>query len=464
MTHIINKFAPEVLIGGLIRLINDKALRNKYLVYLDHNYFCHNLEDQQSLDIKTLVKSLKSLHSAGRDSQISLLTMGQLLQQNLGEYKDLDRFLLQWVAWNSNPQITDRAKDEASFNVFVEYLKVIAVAKNVSPFSQDYQAGNITKASEKLTGMLNTVRLIEGMALSDSLSNIDIEDVIHKTDEIDNRRYFYFGCPPIDDALGAFAEQTLNLVIGVTNGGKSMTSHHILRQCVQTQTQCYISVVEDRPESFILKLVAAITGIEINRLKKGPITSEQRVLIKKAKDDINQYVKADFVYGQDVSTLHRLANDYDQIRIAAGLPIPFVNIVDYTGHVASKSNGDKGFEKMRNAYAERKDYALVNKKVCFDFAQVNREGSKRLNDEKILTQNDLAGAFDIAQVCDNIISINRNAMNKTENRAEFHISKARDGITGITVSVATEFHKARFNMEDFSMIQGPSEFVSQYTR
>jgi len=463
LSHIINKFAPEVLIAGILRLINDKGLRTKYLSHLDPVYFCHNLEDQQSLDIKLLVKSLKSIYDAGRDTQISLKTMSTLLHQNLGDYRDLDRFLLQYASWSHDPKIADLSKDEASFNVFVEYLKVIAVAKNVQPFSTDYQAGNISKASDKLSGMLNTVRLIEGMSLADSLSNMDIEELILKSD-MDNRRFFSIGCQPIDDAIGGFPEQTLNLIIGATGNGKTATSHHILRTCVETQTYCYISVLEDRPDSFIYKLVAGITGIDINRLKKGNLIDSERTLVKKAKQDINEYIKADFVYGQDVATIHRLANDYDQLRMAANKPLPFVNIVDYTGHIAAKSNGDKGFEKMRNAYAERKDYALQSKKVCFDFAQVNREGAKRQNDEKILTHNDLAGAFDISQVCDNIISINRNAMNKSESTAEFHISKARDGINGVTVQVGTQFHKARFDMKDFRVIQAPPEFANQYNK
>ena len=462
MSHIINKFSPSILIAGLIRLISDKSLRNKYVKFLDHSYFCHNMEDQTSLDIKRLVKAIVHLHDAERDKQISLATMEDMMRQNIRSDKDADRFLAQWAVWKEDAKIKEIVKDEPAFNVFVEYLKVIAVAKNVSPFSADYQLGNITLASEKLNLMLSTVRLIEGMSLAESLSDMDIEDLIINREKHDARRFFRMGCPPIDEAIGGFAEQTLNLVIGVTGGGKSATSHHILRTCVETQTYCYVSVLEDRPESFIFKLVAGITGIEISRLRNGPLTDEHKAAIRKAKADINEYVKADFVYGQDVGVIHRLANDYDKQRILEGKPLPLVNIVDYTGHVASKADGDKGFEKMRNAYAERKDYALISKKVCFDFAQVNREGSKRLNDEKILTQNDLAGAFDIAQVCDNIISINRNAMNKTENTAEFHISKARDGITGLTISVGTEFHKARFNMKICSVIQGPPEYSAKY--
>ena len=464
MSHIINKFSPNILIAGLVRLVSDKSLRNKYVKFLDPNYFCHNMEDQTSLDIKRLVKAIVHLHDAERDKQMSLVTMEGEMRQVIRSDKDADRFLAQWVAWTTDPKITETVKDEPAFNVFVEYLKVIAVAKNVSPFSSDYQMGNITKASEKLNLMLSTVRLIEGMSLAESLSDMDIEELIINRENRAARKVFRIGCPPIDDAIGGFAEQTLNLVIGVSGGGKSATSHHILRTCVETKTYCYVSVLEDRPESFIFKLVAGITGISINRLRNGPLTGEHEAAIRKAKADINEYVKADFIYGQDVGVIHRIANDYDKQRTLEGKPLPLVNVVDYTGHVASKADGDKGFEKMRNAYAERKDYALISKKVCFDFAQVNREGSKRLNDEKILTQNDLAGAFDIAQVCDNIISINRNAMNKTENTAEFHISKARDGITGVTVSVGTEFHKARFNMSACSVIQGPSEFASKYNR
>src|SRR5690606_15820435 len=107
---------------------------------------------------------------------------------------------------------------------------------------------------------------------------------------------------------------------------------------------------------------------------------------------------------------------------------PLINICDYTGHIAESSSGDKTYEKMRNAFAERKNYALIHNKICFDFAQVNREGSKNQYIDKILTHNDLAGSFNLAQVCDNIISLNRTQQDRIDYTSQLHVCKARDGI------------------------------------
>jgi hypothetical protein len=245
-----------------------------------------------------------------------------------------------------------------------------------------------------------------------------------------------------------------------------MMAHHLVRQCLANRQHVYVACVEDRKRSFVYKSVAALTGIRQSRLKKDfkNLTRDELELIQAAQKLMKEYLKVDFIYGNNVEEVHKAALDYDLECENQNKAKPVVNIVDYTGHISSMSSGDKGFEKMRNAYAARKDFALKYNKICFDFAQVNRDGSKRLQEDKILTQSDLAGAFDLSQVCDNIISINRNSEDITQSRCRLHISKARDGAVGTTISVGTDFASARYVMDDCHVLHAPAEVLAQIKR
>jgi hypothetical protein len=87
--------------------------------------------------------------------------------------------------------------------------------------------------------------------------------------------------------------------------------------------------------------------------------------------------------------------------------------------------------------------------IGLDFAQVNRDGSKKMQGEDIITKNDLASSFDLSRVCDNIITINRNDEQKNRNKAIFYIAKIRDGgnIDGNKFEVDTDFDYGRYNLD-----------------
>jgi hypothetical protein len=184
------------------------------------------------------------------------------------------------------------------------------------------------------------------------------------------------------------------------------------------------------------------------RKETDSLTDHERALIAQAKKDLQDWVRVDFVYGQGVDSIHKMKQEYDMFCMSRGIPVPIVDIVDYTGHIARLSPGDKMYEQLRNAYASRKDYMLSAGKIGFDFAQVNREGNKRLNEEKPLTMADLAGSYDLSQVCDNIISINRSDLLRESNQALLHVTKSRDGQVGDSYTVKTRFDIARYDMED----------------
>jgi hypothetical protein len=253
----------------------------------------------------------------------------------------------------------------------------------------------------------------------------------------------------------------LNGFISVPNGGKSTMAHHLLVQCFKHKKYVHITCVEDRPKSFLCKLTAALTGIPVWRLRKefNNLTSIEKAQIADAKKLMQEYMKVEFVYGQSVETIQKSKLDYDLACKAKGRPAPVVDIIDYTGHIAGRSAGDKMYEKMRVAYGARKDFALANNKIAFDFAQVNRDGTRRMNTDEILTMSDLAGSFDISQIFDNIISINRSMIDRSDHKAILHICKSRDGEAGGQFKVRTDFSTARWHMNECEWMNAPADFV-----
>jgi replicative DNA helicase len=271
----------------------------------------------------------------------------------------------------------------------------------------------------------------------------------------------YLDCEPLDNAIGGFETQTLNVFISMPNGGKSTMCHHIIKRCFEAQKRVHVTCVEDRPKSFLCKLTACITGIPVSRLRKEfrSLTTDELTQVRRVKELMAKYLKVDFVYGQGVDLIHKTKLEYDLECKVKNIAAPVVDIIDYTGHIAGRSVGDKMYEKMRAAYGARKDFALANNKIAFDFAQVNREGTKRANGDDNLTMADLAGSFDISQVCDNIISINRNMLDRSDHKATLYVAKARDGEAGGIFKVGTKYHVAQYDMASCSWENAPQDYV-----
>jgi hypothetical protein len=209
--------------------------------------------------------------------------------------------------------------------------------------------------------------------------------------------------------------------------------------------------VEDRPKSFARRLIASLTGIEMRKLKLGPaqLTDEELGKVEIARQKMNRFIQVDFVYGESVDSIQKRKLDYDEERRRRGLPPYLVDLIDYTQHVSGRSPGQKKYEQIHAAYSSRKDFALKHDKIVFDFAQINREGLHRLEDEsKPLTHADLAGGFDMSAVCDVIISINRTQQQKLSHAATLFVCKGRDSASAITTHVKTDFGRARWYMED----------------
>lgn len=460
MGHIINRYDFDTLCAGFLRLLDNRSLYERYKKFLDSSYFYYNDSSKHIRAFRKLIDLLHQLDSETLTSHLTIPYFEQYMVSHLMGSESNDEAKALFYKIKSDDGVRTKMADDGCFTSFLDYLKITQMAKGSAPFYTEYQAGNINEAVETMRNVLND---IAGISAPDDceFDPRRITEYLGRGHVGGRAETLYLGCDQLDTSLGGFETQTLNLFISITNGGKTMMSHHIIKRCIESRMYVYVTVVEDRLESFTRRIVAALTGIPTRRLKDSfkNLSSQEMGAVEEAQAKIAEFVKVDFVYGQSIDAVHKRKVDYDIECRMKKRPVPLVDIVDYTGHIASKSIGDKMHEKMRNAFAARKDFALKYNKIAFDFAQINREGNKRLVDHsKMLTQADLAGSYDLAQVCDNIISINRNEMDQTQFAAQLHVCKARDGMAGTTFRIKTEFHMSRYNMTDAQVVSGPVDF------
>lgn len=458
--HIAHRYNFNTIAGGILRLITEPRLFRRYSEYIEPDLIYQNDDAENHKALREIVKIMHILKREDKLDQFSIPFIESQISVRKMDDQQILKIKTHFESWRNDSKIIEAMKDEGSFAAFIDYLKVLQVAKMSSEMYASYQSGDIARTAEVMEQALLNISKLD----TSDADSFDVDSFVESmkyAKESSAEQVLYLGLEPFDDHLGAFEPQTLNVFISTTNGGKTQMAHHLISRCVKQKIKCWVGVLEDREKSFGYRLMSCLTGIHIHRLKKEyhQLDQSEKDAVETARQNIKKYVKAEFIYGVDIASIHKVAIDYDMECELKGLTKPLVSIIDYTGHVAHMTAGDGTHNQMRNAFAERKNYALKHNKICFDFAQVNREGSKGSRDDKILTHNDLAGSFNIAQVCDSIISINRSAMDVSDSTSKLHVAKARDGVVGMTVTVKTEFYRARYNMTDWQWHSAPKEIV-----
>lgn len=453
-----SRFDFDSICSGVLFLVKNPEYVEKLHKQLDADRFFPNDESPNVKALRFIVKTILDIRQYhGGSVMISEGYVADRVKSNMDSDTQKAASML-WTSIMCDPKYTRDASDRGIQQTFLDFLRVVEIIKWSEKFAGDYKRGHIANAvrgMKDLTALLDTIRFDGVEAISD-LSEMDLTGLLkflaasEKGEDI-----FFLGCKELDTDLGGFERRALHVFIGATNSGKSMMSHHLIRQAIAQNKTVHITICEDRPQSFMRRLVAAISGIEIRRLKheSQSFTPDEIKTIEYAKNQLTQYVRIDYGYGESLETIHRRKLEYDAERVAKGLPAYDIDIVDYTGHIADKAPGEKTYEKFRNAFAERKNFALINNKIVFDFAQVNRGGFQKQRGKEVapLNHGDLAGSYDLSQVCDNIISINRSDDNKDQNEVLLVISKVKDGIMKrVGYKVGENWKCARWEMERFN--------------
>lgn len=456
-TNSYSKFDFDTICSGILFLVQNPSHIETLHKHLDADrFFPHD----DNINVKALRFIVKTIHEIRKHDGISLISEGFLaakLKMNMDTDVQTTAQRL-WGAIMSDPKYPRDAQDRGCQKIFLDFLRVVEIIKWSEEFSHHYKSGHIAdavKGMKELTGVLDHIRFDSVEAIAD-MEKMTTEKLLSflAVSEVGGD-IFYLGCKDLDDDLGGFERRALHVFIGATNSGKSMMSHHLISRSITQGLTVHVTVCEDRPKSFMRRLVSNISGVPIKRLKyhNKSLTPQEFQDVENAKVRINEFVKIDFGYGESLESIHRKKLDCDAERVAKGLKQYDVDIVDYTGHIADKAQGEKTYEKFRNAFAERKNFALINNKIAFDFAQVNRGGFQKQKGKDVapLNHGDLAGSYDLSQVCDNIISINRSDDDKDKNEVLLMISKVKDGIIRrVGYRVGVDWDYARWDMERYN--------------
>ncbi|MEM4379167.1 MAG: DnaB-like helicase C-terminal domain-containing protein [Thermoplasmatales archaeon] len=449
MSSIINKFDIRVLGAGVLRLVFNPTLIPKYKPFLFpvRSLICNNDDSDKPSALRLIVKTLEeSFSNKKTDFSIAYfdgLWVKALKDLPLEQQKKFHNFYEELKSDKA------RINDDHVFGLFLDYLKLLQIAQLSSTVLKPYSEG---RPDEAVAAINESIANINKIKLAETYE-FDPKTILHKlknSNTLISQASLNLGGAMFDQRLGGFKPKTLNLFVGLTNTGKSQMAYHLLKRCIKHKFHAHITIVEDTEETFIERIVACLTELEIKVIRNPLIWSaEIESKILKAQQDITEYITVDFIYGESIDVVHQRKAECDAIRISNNLPPIKVDIVDYTGHIAGKSWGDKKFDKMLTAYTARKDFALKYNKIAFDFAQINREGSKKTSSEKgVLSISELAGSFDISHVCDTIISLNRNEQDEQHNQSRLHICKARNGEKGGTFTYHVDFSRALYKIDE----------------
>lgn len=457
-----------VLCSSVLMLSQDYNLYKTYKGFLYEHLFLIGNDASYAHTIRFLIRLMANLDrenghdsftKSGMEAQIKFFEPDTIkAEEHCTNYNKL----------LSKDKIKEAMTDNGTLAAFVKYLQLCQFYRVGTSFKKAVESCDIQEASKL---MIDAISGIDKINSGDSVT-LD-EDMIDKylfSEEsgTSKKDSLMFGktvsdegiisdrpCQ-FDDILGGFEPQTLSVFIATTGGGKSMMTQHIIKCSVDQKMHVWVGVLEEREKTFIMRLISSLTGISMSELsRKNELTKEKIAKIELARKNIKEYVRVEFIGAKPLNVVHKIAEDYDLDLKRAGQEhrIPKVNVVDYSGHVAADEKGDSVHNSFRYAYALRKDYALRNRKICFDFAQVNREGMKNMKTGEVIKIHHLASGYDLSQVCDNIISINRNDTEDIPyNKARLHFCKTRDSANGATMSLNVDFGKCSWDMNSSEKI------------
>lgn len=421
------KFSLRNQQAVLLRLIKDPFLLEKFAEYLRPEDFTLGQQDLKKQALGRMVEVIRSYLKEKHPDRLNI----DSFRARLNSYADSEvnveaRKMFEEMA--SDVALAETAANDGVLEVFVEILQRNMVQRWFPQFKMAFNSNDTRAAIAKGREFFDQVEQLKVQNESD-FDYREIESLFDET-LFDPSRCLATGLSDLDlELCGGLTPETLSVFVAPPGGGKSFSCSHLVQQCIKQRKHAHVTVVEDRKGTFLPRVLSGLCKIPQQRLKKefNSLTEDEKDRFNKAVAAMRTYIKLDFLYDSNVADIHRRKLEWIKYCKLHGLPAPEVDILDYSGHVACTASGDKAHEKYLAAYAVRKNYCLKNSVIAIDFAQVNREGSKKTNGDDVITKNDLASSFDLSRVCDNIITINRNDQQKIQNKAIWYIAKIRDG-------------------------------------
>jgi replicative DNA helicase len=445
----VEKFSLKNQQAVILRLINEPFLIEKFYDDLRPEDFSQN---QQDIKKQALGRMIDVLLTYYREKSIDKLNR-ESFHARLNSYADSevnDETRKMFSEMIADKDLIATSENDGILEVFMEILQRNMTIRWFQDFKRSFASyemkGAITKGREFFERLEQVKIQDEADFDYRELASLFDEDISNSPDLC-----LATGLEALDTELcGGLSPSTLSVFVSAPGIGKSQLCSHLVQLCVKQKKHAYVTIVEDRKKTFLPRVLSGLCKIPNKRLKTefSKLTEEEKIRFNKAVVDMRTYIKLDFLYDSNMSEIHRRKLEWRRYCALHNLPIPTVDFLDYSGHIACTSAGDKTHEKYLAAYTTRKNYCLKHNVIGIDFAQVNREGSKKMAGDDVITMNDLASSFDIARVCDNIITINRNDDQKMKDKAIWYIAKIRDGgvIGGNKFECTTNFDYGNYDL------------------
>lgn len=448
------KFDSFFLKAAACRLIGQPHLIEKYRKFLDPDLFYTESDGGALRNIvryileisKTEKLDMQGLHAKiafSHDSEVRTKSLELLNEIKLDE--DLWKY----------------ARSDEVFNTFLQYIKAIVFLENHRHVKQKFDNADFETAYHSLEDVLAKIKTIS-MEESET-ANWDTVEEYFRTNSVavdnnQNLKNMFLGIKDYDD-IGGFEPQTLNMFISTSGGGKSMMTVHLILQAIREGKKIYVVCVEDRQISVLRRVYAALTGLEINQIKKFNFMPREHIeKFKEATRKLKEYVHIDFLYNQShLAILEKVKNVNAECHIN-GKARYEVLVIDYLQHIGHLAPGDSLHEKLHRANSDLKDFALKHNMICFTHFQVNRAGAENVNKENLIDMSVISGSYNACFVADNIISINRSPEQRQKNLCTLYVLKGREGGAECKFEIPTAFEKARYYMEDYKTLEDSSPF------
>lgn len=367
--------------------------------------------------------------------------------QLLPSGEERDSVMEFFTQWRLDDTVYRLSKSDHLIDSFLQWLRSRVFLNSHLEVRDYFQRGMFEQSYKALEKSLGDIKAIS----LDAYDNADWDNSLQFLEDDANRidETFKLGVPDFDSG-SAFDLQTLNLAVGMTGSGKTMYTTHLIRQAVEQGEHMFVVILEDRKVSFLRRVYAAMTGIPLSEIKSwSQMRGEKRAKLEQARSQLRKYIRIEFMYGVPPDFVMARIRELNNQRKADGRPIFRRVVIDYLQHISHLGSGDSSHEKLAFAMAKLKDLALSENLTIWTHQQINRQGATILNKDGLITLDTLSGSFNVAFVCDTIISLNRSPDMKDRDEAVWYVIKGREGCDSHKYSVKTEFHCARFNTDNY---------------
>lgn len=297
----------------------------------------------------------------------------------------------------------------------------------------------LEKTRDILSGLESIALLDGGMeTVSDTIARVGLERFFNP---LKDARYITTPFGTFNSKFVGFMPSTLNTVAGSTSSGKSTWVGQVALYNALGGLGCEIFAYEMTPQSYYRNLVACLSSVPRNKIKKGDLNEDERKSCMEAVNTISQIpLRISNMRGHTISEIRAEALK----RRGLGFPVDAI-FIDHIQFM--KPAKDYRGDKRREIVEITNGLMLLSKELdvpVIAVSHLSRPDRARRNDAPMVS--DLKESSSIEQDSDTVTLIWRPEQHKIDgnkNKTQLIVDKNRDGPTFKTDLVA-QFQYSRF--------------------